>query len=159
MPEYIDLGWAGTPAAMAAALTVLGWVPPGQDAAALDSRVSGIVVQAATDLSGAPMWGALLRVSESIPRPVGLVEMPLWMRSALVGVIADVAAPRTRTKLAIYDRMTDAELETLHALLQQVTLRQRMSWMDATVIEVDRADVRALAAAAFGADRAGEILA
>ncbi|MEI6161393.1 MAG: hypothetical protein WCP77_16275 [Roseococcus sp.] len=160
MTEYTDHAWTGSPAAMAAALTALGWAPEGTvPATQRPAHIAGIVMQVGTDVTGAPAWTALVRATVALPLPQGVQTAPQWVADALVGRIAELSPPRVLTKVTIYGRMTDMELETLNALLQQVTLRQRMSWNDATVIEVDRPDVQAMAVAAFGPERAAEILA
>ncbi len=68
--------------------------------------------------------------------------------------------PRPITKLALYDRMTDGELEALENFLQTLaTRRQRLRWADAQEINRNDPEVRAMAEALYGLPRALELLA
>lgn len=68
--------------------------------------------------------------------------------------------PRFISKLALYERVTDAELAALDAFLAtQATVRQRLRWTDAQEIDRNEVEVQALAVALYGEARAAEILA
>jgi hypothetical protein len=160
MPEitYIDTGITGAPAAVEAFMLSLGWRPEGSEPVELAAHVAGFAPRRTDTLDGALVSFALIRSTAPLTLPAGVGVAPSWMTSAAVGGFAAVSLPRTATQLTIYDRMTDAELGGFEAALQGLTSRQRMSWLGATVIEIDRTDVRALAATMFGAERAAEIL-
>ena len=104
MTDYIDHAWIGTPAAMAAALTALGWAPDGAEPTQpRPENIAGIVVSVATDVSGAPTWVALVRATEALTRPQGLQDAPQWVSDALVGRISDlgVLPPISRRQLLL----------------------------------------------------------
>lgn len=153
----MDTPIVGSPATMATYLASLGWVP-GEQVSALTPGIEGLTPVQAKTILGQNVWFTRIVSAEALILPEGIEVADEQLAALTTGVIAGLPAPRTLTKVEIYNRMADAELETLNALLQQVTLRQRMSWMDATVIEVDREDVQSLAIAAFGSERASEIL-
>lgn len=68
--------------------------------------------------------------------------------------------PRFITKLDLYARATDAELAALETFLQTgATVRQRLRWADAQVIDRADPEVIALTTTLFGAARAAELLA
>ena len=79
--------------------------------------------------------------------------------AAVQSSITAIPTARERTKVTLYERMTDSELAAFEAALAGLPVRQRMLWSDATAIDVSRADVQTLAAALFGAERAAVILA
>lgn len=159
MTEHIDTGWVGSPAAMAAALTALGWEPTPTDAAPpRHPAVLGFTPVQRAQIGGQDVWFCMVRSTAALALPAGVTLAPSWLTAAAVGEFAGLAPPRERTKNTLTRRMTDAELMALDALLEAAPLRARMEWRDATVIEIDRPDVRAMAEAAFGAARASEIL-
>lgn len=158
MTDYFDTGVTGTPAAIEAFMLSLGWRPDGSEPAPVAAHIAGFAPRRTDPLNGALVSFALIRSTAALTLPVGVTVAPAWMTSGAVGVFSDVAPPRTATKLTIYSRMTDAELAGFEAALGTLTPRQRMSWTDAQIIEIDRPDVRALASAMFGAARASEIL-
>ena len=84
----------------------------------------------------------------------------LWVAAGNVAPLETPTAPlRETTKLAIYARMTDAEIATLDAYLRTTaTTRQRLSWNDAVSIYLGNPDLIQLGAALFGATRAQELL-
>ena len=104
MTEYLDHIWTGTPAAMAAALTALGWAPDGAEPTEpRHPAVAGFVVTAATDVMGDPAWTVLIRATEALPMPSGIQVAPQWVGDALVGRIAELGAlgPITRRQLLL----------------------------------------------------------
>jgi hypothetical protein len=69
------------------------------------------------------------------------------------------APPRLIAKSAIIRRATDAELETLEAVLPTVSRRDRLLWENAEGGLVRVEDVEALFVATVGAERAAVLLA
>jgi hypothetical protein len=62
-------------------------------------------------------------------------------------------------KTTIYRRATDAELEALQAMLPKLSLRERLMWTDAEGGFVKVREVRPQMVAAFGEERADQLLA
>ncbi len=104
MTAYLDHLWTASPAAMAAALTALGWAPDGAEPTQpRHPAIAGFVVTAATDVSGNPAWTALIRASEALPLPNGVQAAPQWVADALVGRIAELGTlpPISRRQLLL----------------------------------------------------------
>jgi hypothetical protein len=119
---------------------------------ALISRQTNVVLAADWPLAG--VSGATFTVAYEGPPPVP--NRTRWTGTAF----EPFTPPRPITKLALYGRMTDAELATLDGFLQGAApLRQRLRWADATEIDRNDPEVRAVAEALFGPVRAAELLA
>ncbi|HWL80942.1 MAG TPA: hypothetical protein VNR89_08315 [Roseomonas sp.] len=75
---------------------------------------------------------------------------------------ADPAAPVITYKADVWRRCTEAEAETLRALINGASAKQQGLWNDSTYLDVADPDfdfVRQAAIGAFGKDRAAELLA
>ena len=112
--------------------------------------------------------GYVLRADGAIippdPRNADYVAYLAWLTSGNApSTPAPEPAPLVRTyKSDVWRRCTDAEAARLDAALQAAPVRLRRLWDDCTILEHEAADFDELRdgmVAAFGEDRAAELLA
>jgi hypothetical protein len=96
-PSYTDLRWSGAPAAMAAALTALGWeLTPSENPPTRDARVAAFGPVTQATVAGNPTWFALLRATEEVAAPEGVFAEPGPISDVTVGIfMGDARVPAT----------------------------------------------------------------
>jgi len=86
MTEWSLCRWHGAPAELAAALRGFGWRGPGEEAAALDPRIGGLIPasgEAPREVDGTAY--AAIAATEPLPVPPGLAATGPELSALLIG--------------------------------------------------------------------------
>lgn len=108
----IDLRWSGSPAAIDAALTTLGYPDTP------DPRVLAFGPVTDATVAGQPVRFALIRASEDIPAPAGVFDEPGAVSEGVVGVFMEGPSVVNPSPLEWMDRISRETQARLYAAAQ-----------------------------------------
>lgn len=163
---YFDHEWHGSPSAMAAALTAIGWAPAGSETAiAMPAHIAGIVGPVVADYGDQPTWTATVRATEALAFPEGVSPIPADMSPDPREALGRIAAlsPRVISASAFLGRFTADETAALWTADPRL-MAGAMKVMTQGSANLDSPDAKALmdlavARQVLTAERAAAILA
>lgn len=133
MSESMTATWTGSPAAMATALSTIGWVPNNMGQTPnLHVNVINISPVSIVYINSAVHWTCSLILREALAHPE---DVTVVVQGAEAVVVQPPPTPMI-LKQQVFGAMTEAEAAAFEARLNEMTPRARMLWQSNPTIDI-----------------------